>query len=351
MPDLDGPSGVAVWESDTWRVTALAWMDDRLAAAGIARLGDVEQPRVRPWATVLRAPTTIGPVWMKAAAADTAYEVGLYDVLVDVVPDGVITPIATDAGRGWLLLPDGGPTLGDRTAGADRRAEQVAGLVDAVVRYGALQRACRGGVPRLLDAGVPDMRPARMCERFDEAVAATERFVENHGTPADRAAHARVVALRSEFAGWCDRLSSSSLSASIDHNDLHPGNVLGAGPDTRFYDWGDAVVAHPFAAMLVPLRYVAHLLDCDIHDDRVRDARDAYLDGFAALAPDEDLAATLDVACRVAEVARALTWERAVAAARRDGVAVDDQWARAPLETLLSVLGDPPRRDQSVMCS
>ncbi|MET0578739.1 MAG: hypothetical protein ABW122_08775, partial [Ilumatobacteraceae bacterium] len=60
MPDLDGPSGVAVWESDTWRVTALAWMDDRLAAAGIARLGDVEQPRVRPWASPPRPPPPRG---------------------------------------------------------------------------------------------------------------------------------------------------------------------------------------------------------------------------------------------------------------------------------------------------
>ena len=97
MPELEVASGVAAWESAGWRVEALAWLDDRLSAAGIARLGDVEQPRVRPWATVLRAPTTIGTVWLKASAPWTAYEVGIYDVLGAVAPDRVLTPIATDA--------------------------------------------------------------------------------------------------------------------------------------------------------------------------------------------------------------------------------------------------------------
>ena len=78
----------------------MAWLDEQLAAAGRTRTGEVEQPRIRPWATVLRAPTDGGVVWLKAAAPATAFEVGLYGVLARVVPDRVLTPLAADAGRG-----------------------------------------------------------------------------------------------------------------------------------------------------------------------------------------------------------------------------------------------------------
>ncbi|HYZ98766.1 MAG TPA: hypothetical protein VE575_08460 [Acidimicrobiales bacterium] len=52
----------------------MSWLDEHLAAASIDRRGEVEQPHVRPWATVLRAPTAEGVVWMKAAGRGTASE-------------------------------------------------------------------------------------------------------------------------------------------------------------------------------------------------------------------------------------------------------------------------------------
>ena len=41
------------------------------------------------------------------------------------------------------------------------------------------------------------------------------------------------------------------------------------------------------------------------------DARDAYLDAFADLGARASSRATLEVACRVAKIARSLTWVRA----------------------------------------
>ncbi len=52
------------------------------------------------------------------------------------------------------------------------------------------------------------------------------------------------------------------------------------------------------------------------------------------------MVATLEVACRVAKVARVLTWTRAIEAARQEGEDLDDQWTRAPIETLASLLDD-----------
>ena len=57
-----GPGhGTEVWSSPGWRAAAESWLDEQLAAAGIERTGEVEQPHLRPWATVLKAPTPAGP--------------------------------------------------------------------------------------------------------------------------------------------------------------------------------------------------------------------------------------------------------------------------------------------------
>lgn len=334
VPLPDG-HGVDTWSTLAWRERAVAWVDGSLAAAGLARTGEVEQPHLRPWATVLRVPTTGGTVWFKASAPGTAFEVRLYEVLARAVPDRVLAPLATDAARAWALLPDGGATLGDRLA----EDELADALVAALATYGRLQLDLAPHLDDLLAAGVADMRPAVMPERFEEALDAT-------AAAADAATHARVAALRPAVADWCARLADSAVPASLDHNDLHPWNVLGDAADgdgpgsIRFYDWGDAVVAHSFAAMLVPLGFVCRLLGVGVDDPRFARARDAYLDVFSAHTGDEDPVATLALACRVAKVARALTWDRALRAARDQGEEVDDTWSRAPLESLGSLLDD-----------
>ena len=314
-------SGVATWSSAAWRDGAAAWIDARLAVAGLERIGELEQPRVRPWATVLRVPTSGGLAWMKAAGPATAFEAGLYALLADVAPERVLTPIAVDAERGWLLLPDGGATLGDRMAGE----AQVLALADALVLYGRLQRDLMPHADALLALGVADMRPAAMPDRFAQALAA----VGDGG--------AGLAAMTGEVREWCARLERSAIPASLDHNDLHPFNVLAEG--LRFYDWGDSVVAHPFAAALVPLGVIRGGLD----EHGFTAARDAYLAVFSDLAPHAELVETLELACRVAKIARALIWDRALLTAREQGEETPAEWATAPLETLASI------RDESYL--
>ena len=81
---------IALWSSDAWRQEAVAWLDERLAADGTRRVGEVTQPHLRPWATVLRVPTTRGVVWLKAAGPETAFEVELYGLLERVVPERIL---------------------------------------------------------------------------------------------------------------------------------------------------------------------------------------------------------------------------------------------------------------------
>jgi Phosphotransferase enzyme family len=219
---------VSGWDTAAWRRAAIAWADARLAAAGMERTGPVEQPRVRPWATVLRMPTSHGAVWLKAGAPETAFEAGLYGLLARAVPDAVLEPLALDAERGWMLLPDGGRTLRDSAPAGDA----LSALAAVPPRYGVLQRTLAPLTGELLALGVADMRPAVMPERFDEALA----VVRDYGI--DPGVHARVAALRPAFLAWCEQLAHAPAAPSLDHNDLHPANVLVAEGlnRARFYD-------------------------------------------------------------------------------------------------------------------
>jgi Phosphotransferase enzyme family len=334
-----GGAGVDVWRTDRWRELAVSWLDEQLAAAGIERTGEVDQPHLRPWATVLTAPTTRGPVWFKATVPGTAVEVGLYEILRETVPDRVLHPVAVDPARGWLVLPDGGPTLGDRFTGDD--------LVDALAavlpQYGQLQRDVAPQADRFVALGVVDMRAPVMPTRFDQALDAVRDYAARRGTEADRATVVRLAPLRGRYVEWCDRLAAAPVPPSLDHNDLHPWNILGYGPGAgpvRFYDWGDSVVAHPFASMLMGLGFLrfAGLVGDDDGDPTLLRLRDAYLEAFGDLAPRAELVATLELACRVGKVARALTWERAVRASRDDDSTEDGSFVDAPMQTMAALL-------------
>jgi hypothetical protein len=271
------------------------------------------------------APTTGGPVWLKAPGPGTVFEVALYGLLEKVAPERVPRPIAVDLDRGWVLLPDGGGTLGEQLG-------DVA-LADALVavlpQYGQLQRDLAPHADELMSFGVADMRPPVMPARFDEAVAAVE-------ARAGRRLDA-VRETRATFVEWCGRLEVSVVAPSIDHNDLHPWNMFLAAGRARFYDWGDAVVAHPFASMLVSLAVVRMQLGVGVDDTAVTRPRDAYLEVWSDLAPRAELVAEQELACWVGKVARALTWDRAL---RTQGHDQAGEFADAPFENLTALLAE-----------
>ncbi|MDD7933903.1 phosphotransferase [Actinomycetospora straminea] len=284
-----------------WRDEVLAWIAD---VTGLRPVGEVTQ-RHRAWSTVLRVPTADGPVWLKEPVTGMAAEVGLHALLARVAPDAVATPLAVDVERHRLLLPDTGPSV------RDDGSDPSAALTAALPRYADLQRRLAPHLAAMAALGVPDATPPALPARYAEAVATI-------GGP-DRTAEVRA---------WADELAGT-VPSSLDHQDLHAGNVLADG---RFADWGDAVLAHPFASLLVALGSLRRRLQVTTDDVAVTRPRDAYLEVFTDVAPRDRLVHLSRVACRAAVVARALTWTR--------GASADPRFVDAPRETL-AALGDP----------
>jgi Phosphotransferase enzyme family len=305
-----GGYGTAVWSSRSWRTEAVGWLDHRLRSAAEYRIGDVEQPHLRPWATALRAPTSRGTVWLKAPGPGTAFEAQLYPVLDATAGPVVLSPLAVHETRHWILLPDGGPVLGDVPEGRGL----VDGLCAAVPRFAQLQLDLTASVDELVVAGVPDMRPEVMPARLDQALESVLPYVERAGSDADRRSYERLVELRAEFDARCRELASYPIRPSLLHGDLHPWNIFAGanGEAPVFFDWGDSTVGHPFGTVLGTLRVVKHLTRTGDDGPEVAKVRDAYLEPFTHLAPRAELVEQLQQACHIGKVARSLSWAAAL---------------------------------------
>lgn len=280
------------WTDPAWLAGAEAWVEERLAELGLVRTGAVEQPHVVRWSTVLRVPTEAGPVWFKANDGSLRHEAAVVSLLAGRVPDRVPPLLAADPERGWMLMADAGRRLREVAP----EEQSLARWLDVLGAVARIQLATRDLVPELLAAGVPDRRLATLPEAYDRLLA--ELGLE----PRFREATPYVEEL-------CDRLAGFGIAETLQHDDLHDGQVFVRDGRNLVMDWGDACVSHPFFTLSVTLEgVIAWGLD-DVEDSvDTTPFRDAYLRPFAeahpALATEElrqaaTVATRLGWACRV----------------------------------------------------
>lgn len=276
--------------------------------------GEPTEEHRRPWSLVVR----VGDVWLKACSRGTAHEAPLLDALRRWGSDHVVLPLAADVERGYLALPDSG--------------RQVRGLDDNLARWpsllaehAAFQRSLVERADELVALGVPDRRPALLPGLLDELVARLE-------PPADL--RRELGAHRPCFEADCALLATGPVPASLQHDDLHDGNVLVDGDGAaRLIDWGDASVTHPFGVLLVTIRAMQHRHG--LSDEEADRLRDAYLEPWSDLADRPALRRLAEAAQRVQPLGRSLAWERALLDADAAERAEEDDPGTGWLEELV----------------
>ncbi|MDG4761310.1 phosphotransferase [Micromonospora sp. WMMD710] len=295
------------WSGEQWQARARSWVDEQLSLAGRRVTGPVE-PRVRPWSLVWPVPTDGGPVWFKANNPGTVHEAVLIAALARLTPERVLTPIAVDPERGWSLLPDGGDSL--RTLLG--RDPDLTHWERALPGYAALQLAAAPQADELVALGVPDHRPEVLANLFADLLDDHEslRIGAEGGLSVD--AYERLRAELPSYVQRCRRLAEIGIPATVQHDDLHDGNVF-AGPDGyRYFDWGDASVAHPFGTLLVTLRSVRYANELPADDAVLARLRDAYLEAWTDRYDRRTLVEAADLAINLGPVSRSLSWRRAL---------------------------------------
>src|SRR2546427_5756922 len=297
------------WERAGWMEETGAWIRAAVAGLGGEMRGPISQPHVRPWSTVLLVPTGEGDLFFKASSPALAHETALTLALSHRYPELVLPVLAADPARGWMLLPDGGRRL--RAVLQERREPRR--WLELLPRYAELQIDAARDRDSLLSQHVPDRRPARLPEVY-KAFLTSERALGS-GTPFALSADeiSRLHLLRSRFAALCAQLESGPIPATIQHDDLHDGNVFVERERCFIFDWGDASIAHPFLSLRVALRSVAHGLELTEDDRAVTSFRDAYLEPWTRFAPQGALVETLAATRPVGAIARMLAWDLALA--------------------------------------
>jgi hypothetical protein len=277
------------WRDPAWLATAHDWIDRRLDAIGLTRVGVPEQPHILPWATVLRVPTRSGDVWFKANAAQLRHEAALVRRIASRRPDAVPPLLAADTETGWMLMADAGESL----RAVSERERSLDRWYDVLPRYAGVQLDLADAVDELLALGVPDMR-------LGSLPAAYERLLDRIG------ANGRFRSAAPMVADLCAELAAYGLPELLQHDDLHDGQVFIRDGRHLLMDWGDACVSHPFFTLSVTLEGVlAWGLDDIENSVDTAPFRDAYLAPYRERF-DGDLVTATTAALRLGWVCRAV---------------------------------------------
>ena len=278
------------WTDPGWLAGAEAWIGERAEV-----IGELDQFHVRPWSTVIRVPTPGEDLYFKAVGKGFLFEPALSAQLFELAPDRVTALVDTDLDRGWMLMRD----AGSRLRGVVLSAADLHHWEAALPRYAELQIAAAPLADELLALGVPDSRLSVLPGQLRAVLASPVRGL----TPDEQE---RAMAVLPEFETMCRELAAYGIPETIQHDDLHDGQVFLDDGRYRFFDWGDSCVSHPFHSLTVTLRATAAKLDLEPGGPEVLRLRDVYLEPFG------DLSEAADLAYRTGTIGRALAWHRFV---------------------------------------
>jgi hypothetical protein len=299
------PEQRAPWARPGWWKAATTWIRERCEDLGYSPTGPIEQVKVCAWSSVLRVATDAGAMYFKATAACADFEPAVTALLAELTPAMSPRVLAVDAERAWMQMADAGASIREeiRAARGDpSRWEEI------LPQFARLQMATAPAAERLVALGCPDRRLESLPAQYAALVADPGMLMVGRSGGLTEQEWASARERVGEVAQVCARLAALGIPATIQHDDLGPGNVLLA-PDGRyvFFDWSDSSVAHPLLSCYIPLRWSRMLAEYDQAAlDRMRDA---YLEPWTMYAPLSRLRDTFPLACRLAKLSRALTWQ------------------------------------------
>jgi len=267
---------VTEWTEAAFVVAAQQWIREQVPTAG-----EITQPHVQPWATVMRVDAEPEPVWFKALGAPYAWEPAV-TTLVSELSDRTLAPLATR--DRWMLLPDAGERLREVVA----HERSLARWLDVLDAMAEVQLRVTPHVDTLLGLGVPDRRLEWLPKQYADFVA------QHHFDPRFIEATGLVEQLAAELAGY-------GIPATLQHDDLHDGQVFVKDGRHLIMDWGDSCITHPFFVLAVAVRGNISWGVDDVEDSEdIGPYLDAYLARFggAALRPAAEIAMRLGWACR-----------------------------------------------------
>lgn len=296
------------WKQSTWLSEAQTWIGAVLHRHGLYLTGEIRQPHLRPWSTVLTVPTDQGLVYFKATAPYLAYEPALTDFLFRTHPELTPALLGVDCARGWLLMRESGTPL--RTF--IQAEHSLARWREIMPLYVGLQKDLVPRVDEILSLGVLDRRLETLPAQFERLVADEASLLVDQPESLTADEYRRLKASVGAFERMCGELSAFGLPSTLHHDDFHDGNLFIQNGRVIFTDWGESAVTHPFFTLVVMLRGAENSLKLTPEAPELPQMRDWYLTHWTDYAPLAELQPVVRLAQRIGLVNRALTWQRVI---------------------------------------
>jgi hypothetical protein len=263
--DDDGGELRIDWARPGWFAEAVSWTRDRLAALGL-ETGQVDQLRTWSISTLLRAATPAGDFYFKGSAPVFAGEPALTRELERAHPGRTPEVVAVDLERRWALLRD--------FDGTELSVDDDLPLVAGALRtYAEIQVEWTGRASDLLALGCPDRSLDALEAEIDRVLTDEDALLAGRPEGLSPSELRAVPELADEFRAACARLRRYDLPPTLEHGDLHAGNIRRRQSGFLFYDWSDGCLSVPFFS-LVPMLEFESLPDARAG----RLLRDAYLE-------------------------------------------------------------------------
>jgi hypothetical protein len=309
-------SSQLIWQDPEWRNQVTAWIHTETGRQGIHITGEIEQPHMYAWSTVLHVPTDQGKLFFKATAHETIYEAALTQSLSRWFPESMPECVAVDAGRGWMLMRDGGQQL----RASIRPTKDIAPWKRVIARYAEVQIGLADHVTELLSLRLPDHRLRVLPGLFSELLKDEESLMIGQEKGLSSAQWEEVKDKASRFGQGCEELAAYGIPESLNHGDFHDGNVLIKDGQITFFDWGDASVTHPFTSLrtfFVSIEIALDLPDYSFTPE-MAELLDLYLQPFEKFASKEELRRAYEFSKPVASIVKALAWHTTISRMGKD---------------------------------
>jgi hypothetical protein len=194
-----------------------------------------------------------------------------------------------------MLMADAGTRLREIV----QRERTLKPWLEILPLYAGLQIDVAGDADAIVGLGVPDLRLSKLPAMYELLLDSLA------GLPSDD--RQRLVGNVPRVREMCDELVGYGLPETIQHDDLHDGQVFVRDGRYRILDWGDACVSHPFFTLSVTLEGVLAWGIDDVQGSvEIDPFRDAYLAPFARVDTRGDLDSACTTAMRLGWVCRAI---------------------------------------------
>lgn len=298
------------WQDPDWRKQVNDWIHAETKRHSIEITGEIEQPHVYAWSTVMHVPTDQGKLFFKATAPETIYEAALTQALANWFPDCMPEFVAVDVGRGWMLMRDGGEPL----RASIRPTRDLAPWKPVIARYAEVQIGLAEHVTELLSLRLPDHRLSVLPELFPQLLADEESLMIDQEKGLTSAEWEVVKSKTARFEQICRDLAAFGIPESLNHGDFHDGNILVKDGRITFFDWGDASVTHPFTSLRTFFVSIEMALDLEEYalTPEMEELLNLYLEPFQRFASKEDLLKAYQISKSVASVVKTLAWHQSI---------------------------------------